>query len=175
MPSGTVLREIIGLCCRTGLSAVFISCRVAALQSCQTSRLGPPSPIGDLGLFWAIPPLGWVRNRSSSANELGSGYFQENFPVRVAPGLRLNHRKRETLCPRSDLFRGWIVGSSRFRWVSGSHSLSLLVSVHVLLLPREAFWDGVERPYPGSLPLNLLSILQLPPSECHSPSQIERG
>ena len=167
--------EIIGLCCRTGLSAVFSSCCVAALQACETSRLGPPFPMGDLGLFWAIPPLGWVRNRSSSANELGSGYFQENFPVRVAPGLRLNHRKRETLCPRSDLFRGWIVGSSRFRRVSGSHSLSLLVSVNVLLLPREAFGDGVERPYPGSLPLNLLSILQLPPSEGHSPSQIERG
>src|SRR5437773_528922 len=83
-PSGTFLGEIIGLCCRTGLSAVFSSCCVAALQACETSRLGPPFPMGDLGLFWAIPPLGWVRNRSSSANELGSGYFQENFPVRVA-------------------------------------------------------------------------------------------
>src|SRR5437762_9110545 len=53
-PSGTFLGEIIGLCCRTGLSAVFSSCCVAALQACETIRLGPPSRIADPGLFWAI-------------------------------------------------------------------------------------------------------------------------
>src|SRR5205809_4624345 len=53
-PSGTFLGEIIGLCCRTGLSAVFSSCCVASLQACETSRLGPPSRIADLSLFWAI-------------------------------------------------------------------------------------------------------------------------
>ena len=52
--SRTVLGGIIGLCCRTGLSAVFSSCCVAALQACETSRVGPPSPIADPGLFWAI-------------------------------------------------------------------------------------------------------------------------
>src|SRR5438034_10429672 len=102
----------------------------------------------------------------------GLGTFKKTFPVRVAPGLRLNHRKRQTSCPRSDLFRGWIVGSSRFRWVSGSHSLSLLVSVHVLLLPRAAFWEGVERPYPASLPLNLRYILNLPTTASRSASQL---
>src|SRR5207249_9389360 len=51
------LGEIIGLCCRTGLSAVFSSCHVAALQPCETSRLGPPSRIADPGLFWAIHKL----------------------------------------------------------------------------------------------------------------------
>src|SRR5213596_3872470 len=57
-PSGTFLGEIIGLCCRTGLSAVFSSCCVAALQACETSRLGPPSRIADPGLFWAIFQVG---------------------------------------------------------------------------------------------------------------------
>ena len=56
-PSEAELGEIIGLCCRTGLSAVFSSCHVVALQPCETSRLGPPSRIADLGLFWAIHKL----------------------------------------------------------------------------------------------------------------------
>src|SRR5947199_7813043 len=53
-PSEAELGEIIGLCCRTGLSAVFSSCHVVALQPCETSRLGPPpgSLIWDyFGLF----------------------------------------------------------------------------------------------------------------------------
>ena len=53
-PSEAFLGEIIGLSRRTGCLAVFSSCRVAALQACETRRLGPPSRIADPGLFWAI-------------------------------------------------------------------------------------------------------------------------
>src|SRR5437867_9805803 len=40
--SGTFLGEISDFSRRMGWSAVFSSCRVAALQACETSRLGPP-------------------------------------------------------------------------------------------------------------------------------------
>src|SRR5207247_4508536 len=38
---------------RTCWSAVLSSCRVAALQACETSRLGPHSPIRDQGSLCA--------------------------------------------------------------------------------------------------------------------------
>src|SRR5213080_1203099 len=53
-PSEPFPGEIIGLSRRTGCLAFFSSCCVAALQACETSRLGPPSLIADPGLFWAI-------------------------------------------------------------------------------------------------------------------------
>ena len=49
--SETFLGDISDFSRRTGWSAVFSSCRVAALQACETSRLGPPSQISDLGVF----------------------------------------------------------------------------------------------------------------------------
>ncbi len=52
--SGTFLGEISDFSRRMGWSAVFSSCCVAALQACETRRLGPPSRIADPGLFWAI-------------------------------------------------------------------------------------------------------------------------
>src|SRR5207249_10481619 len=50
---------------RMGWSAVFSSCRVAALPACETSRLGPPSRIADPGLFWAIFRMDFFSNSSS--------------------------------------------------------------------------------------------------------------
>src|SRR5207249_12261114 len=51
--SETFLGEISGLSRRRSWSAVFSSCRMAALQACETSRVGPPSPIRDQGSFCA--------------------------------------------------------------------------------------------------------------------------
>src|SRR5205809_624637 len=42
--SETFLGDISDFSPRTGWSAVFSSCCVAALQACETSRLGPPLP-----------------------------------------------------------------------------------------------------------------------------------
>src|SRR2546426_567543 len=64
---------------------------------------------------------------------------------------------------------------SRVLLSSGSQSLSLFVAILISLLPRKSFGNGVERSYPGSFPMDLFSILQLPPSEGHGPCQIEGG
>src|SRR5205809_6189602 len=51
--SETFLGDISDVSRRTGWSAVLSSCRVAALQACETSRLGPHSPIRDQGSLCA--------------------------------------------------------------------------------------------------------------------------
>ena len=69
--SETFLGDISDFSRRTGWSAVFSSCRVADLQACETSRLGPPSQISDLGVFERFSPeyilRFWIsRTRSGS-------------------------------------------------------------------------------------------------------------
>src|SRR6266516_6384393 len=68
-PFETFLGEIIGLCCRTGLSAVFSSCCVAVLQACETRCVGPPSRLAVAGLFWAIFQTGYSPQRALQSRE----------------------------------------------------------------------------------------------------------
>jgi len=89
---------------QNGLISVFSSCCVAALQACETRRLGPPSPIADPGLFLAIFRMDFFSKQLFCVVRINC--FRDFLPVTVLVTVDGNVEK-------SSLLAWWAMGQVR--------------------------------------------------------------